>query len=153
MPAPVAAGTAPAGAVGGAVPAGGARDDMARLVQGGFSEREARELLTLRDAGYQVGEAETRLGYSSEARTLSRRLRGMTLKALSVSDADVERTAMLLLAGDPALQAIVVRRVQKVVDSVIERLGEPDEAQVDGLPADYRRHALIVIAALRAKGR
>jgi hypothetical protein len=124
---------------------------MARLVQCGFSEREARELLTLRDTGYQVGEAETRLGYSSEARTLSRRLRGMALKALSVSDVDVDRAAAVLLAGDPALQAIVVRRVQKVVDSVIERLAEPDDAQVDGLPADYRRHALTVIAALRQR--
>ena len=132
-------------------PTSGPRPDIARLLQGGFSEREARELITLRETGYQIGEAENRLGYSSEARTLSRRLKGMTLKALSLSDADVDRAAALMLAGDGALHPIVVRRVQKVVDSLVQQLTGPDDALVDGLPADYRRHALAVVAALRQR--
>jgi len=127
------------------------QEEMRWFVQRGFSEREARELVVLRDSGFQVGEAEVRLGYSGEARTLTRRLRGMTFKSLSFCDADVERAAALLLGGDPTLQAKVALRVQKVVHSVTPRLGESDGALVDNLPGEYRRYAVEVFAMLRPR--
>ena len=58
-----------------------------------------------------------------------------------------------LSGGNPALHAVVVRRLQKVIDPLIERLADSDEVLVDGLPAEYRRCALAVIAALRLRRR
>jgi DNA-binding NtrC family response regulator len=143
---------APAPAPAPAATAGGGpgRDDTEKLVGGGLTEREAREILTLRATGFQVGQAESRLGYSREAKTLSRRLRGISFKALGLFDLDVDRAAAFL-AGDAALRPLVVRRLDNVVDSVVERLAEPDEALTDGMPAEYREPALSIIRALRRR--
>jgi len=139
---------AQAGAIDATAPGGG--DTPSGRGLGEFSEREAQELRTLRAAGFRVGEAEAQLGYSTEARTMSRRLRGMSFKALSLCGVDVDRSATLL-AGDAILQPIVARRLQKVIDSVVARLGEADDVLVESVPAEYRRHALDVVTTLRRR--
>ncbi|HSY38665.1 MAG TPA: hypothetical protein VLA79_04025, partial [Polyangia bacterium] len=121
------------------------------LLERGLSEREAREVVTLRNARFRVGEAEVKLGYSGQARTLSRRLQWLSLKVLSLHDMDLDRAASLLAGEEPGLQPIVVRRLQKVLDGVSGRLAEPDDELLAKLPADYRRHALSVVAALRRR--
>ena len=75
---------------------------------------------------------------------MSRRLRGMSFKALSLCGLDVDRSATLL-AGDarPTLQ--------RVIDSVVARLREADDILVESVPAEYRRHALHVVTALRRR--
>jgi DNA-binding NtrC family response regulator len=122
-----------------------------RLADHGFSEREARELAMLRACGFRVGEAEVRLGYSGEARTLSRRLKGMCFKALGACEMDLDRAAELLVSGDPKLQARVILRLQKLVDSATLRLDEDDDTLVTNLPGEYRRFALVVIGQLRQR--
>jgi DNA-binding NtrC family response regulator len=126
-------------------------DEVRRFAHHGFSEREARELATLRGCGFRIGEAEVQLGYSGEARTLTRRLKGMCFKALCECEMDLDRAAALLLAGDPRLQARIVLRLQKLVDSVVLRLDEDDETLATNLPGEYRRFALIVIGQLRRR--
>ena len=117
----------------------------------GLSEREAREVVILRNVRFRVGEAEAKLGYSGQARTLSRRLQWLSFKVLSLCDMDLDRAASLLAGDQPELQSIVVRRLQKVLDGVTGRLAEPDDELLAKLPADYRRHALAVLRALRRK--
>ncbi len=124
---------------------------MRSLVERGLSEREAREVVTLRNVRFRVGEAEAKLGYSGQARTLSRRLQWLAFKVLSLCDLDLDQAASLLAGEQPGLQPIVVRRLQKVLDGVAERLGEPDDELLAKLPTDYRRHALAVVAALRRR--
>jgi hypothetical protein len=75
----------------------------------------------------------------------------MCFKALCECEMDLDRAAALLLAGDPRLQARIVLRLQKLVDSVVLRLDEDDETLATNLPGEYRRFALIVIGQLRRR--
>jgi DNA-binding NtrC family response regulator len=122
------------------------------LRRAGFSDREVAEVSALCSTGFRVGEAEALLGYSSKSRTFSHRLRGLSLKALSVSGLDVQAAAELLTGGDPALSPLAARRLRALLDSTAERVNEPPDRFLANLLTEHRRFALDVVANLRGRG-
>jgi DNA-binding NtrC family response regulator len=122
------------------------------LRRAGFTDREVAEVSALCATGFRVGEAEALLGYSSKSRTFSHRLRGLSLKALSVSGLDVQAAAELLSGGDPALSPLAARRLRALLDSTKERVDEPPDRFLANLLTEHRRFALDVAASLRGRG-
>jgi DNA-binding NtrC family response regulator len=121
------------------------------LRRAGFAEREVDEIAALCSTGYRVGEAEALLGFSGKSRTFSHRLRGLGLKALSVARLDVQAAASLMTGADPALAPVVARRLRTLLDSLAERIHDPEEKILASLLTEHRRFALYVVATLRAR--
>jgi hypothetical protein len=119
------------------------------LVARGLSEREAAEILALRAAGFRVGAAEAMLGYSSKSRTFSHRLRGLSLKLLSLSDWNPDAAAGLMAGENHTLVAVAARRLRNLVDGIAARLDEPDERLLENLLIEHRRYALEAATVLR----
>jgi len=132
-----------------APPAADARAEALR--RAGFTEREVAELAALCSTGFRVGEAEALLGYSSRSRTFSHRVRGLSLKALSVTRLDVPAAARLLTGADPALAPLAERRLRALLDALAERRDEPPERVLTNLLTEHRRFALDVVGTLRSR--
>ncbi len=116
-----------------------------------FSQRERGELDALRATGFVIGAAEAALGYSSRSRTLSHRLRGLGLKALSSCEWEVDRAAALLAGADPGLVATVARRLRSQLDGLAAKLDEPNTKVLSHLLAEHRPYALEALAMLRER--
>jgi two-component system, NtrC family, response regulator HydG len=121
------------------------------LRRGGFSDRELAEIAALRACGFRVGEAETRLGYSSKSRTFSHRLRGLSFKALSICQWDVDRAGQLFGGSDDNLAALASRRLRGLLDSVALRLDDPDEKVFANLLNEHRQYLQQAVVLLRQR--
>jgi two-component system response regulator HydG len=121
------------------------------LRRAGFTGREVAEIAALCSTGFRVGEAEALLGYSTRSRTFSHRLRGLSLKALSLTALDVQAAAELLTGGDPALSSVAARRLRALLDSTAGRVDEPPAKFLANLLTEHRRFALDVVAGLRGR--
>jgi len=121
------------------------------LRKGGFSDRELAEIAALRACGFRVGEAETKLGYSSKSRTFSHRLRGLSLKALSITAWDVDRAGQLFGGNDANLGALASRRFRGLLDSIALRLDDPEEKVFANLLNEHRQYMQQVLELLRQR--
>ncbi len=121
------------------------------LRRAGFTEREVYEIEALCATGFRVGEAEALLGYSTKSRTFSHRLRGLSLKALSLARFDPDEAALLLTGADSALRPLAARKLRAVLDGVSERAHERPEAILTNLLTEHRRYALEALAHVRRR--
>ena len=84
-------------------------------------------------------------------RHLSHRLRGICLKALSLTGWDVDAAARALAGEDGDLAGLVQRRLRTQLDGMAARLDEPDERVLSHLLAEHRMFAIEALARLRAR--
>jgi DNA-binding NtrC family response regulator len=121
------------------------------LRRAGFTDREVAEIAALCATGFRVGEAEALLGYSTKSRTFSHRLRGLSLKALSLTRFSPEAAAELLTGADSALTPLAARRLRAVLESLAERVHDAPGRVLTNLLTEHRRYALEALAHLRRR--
>lgn len=105
-----------------------------------FDSEEAREIAVLRKHGFRIAPSEAELGFSSEARTLSNHLRGLSFKALALSGWNTEEAAAALAGSDaPRSVRERMRRKMDLYLRNLEKLArEGNEKRVfNNLPAKY----------------
>jgi len=117
----------------------------------GFSNKDRAALRALRATGFRIGDAEAQLGLSQKSRTLSHRLRGLGLKALSAKGWDVEAAARLLAGNDESLTATVTRRLNAQLDHLEQTKDDPDEKQLSHLLVEHRPFVLEGLARCRSR--
>ena len=100
---------------------------------------ESRELEVLRRHGFHITSAETELGYSHKAKTLSNHLRGICIQALVESDWDTDMAARTLASENnpkeiSKLKTKIERFLSRIEDNVKKRT---PEKLFNNLPARY----------------
>ncbi len=121
------------------------------LRRAGFTDREVAEIGALCATGFRVGEAEALLGYSGKSRTFSHRLRGLSLKALSLGRFSPEAAAELLTGADSALAPLAARRLRAMLDSLAGRAHDSPDKVLTNLLTEHRRYALEALAHVRKR--
>lgn len=94
-------------------------------------------LMVLRKHDFQIKAAETELGYSHKSKTLSNRLRGICIRALSEHDWDAQAAAESLTGtGQPRATAKLKRKMERYASNVEDNVARGTESRLyRNLPA------------------
>lgn len=120
-----------------------------------FDSEEAREIAVLRKHGFRIAPSEAELGFSSEARTLSNHLRGLSFKMLALAGWNTEEAASAL-AGNNAPRS-AHQRIRRKMDLYLRNLEklarEGSEKKVfNNLPGKYHKFVRQAVERSRSHG-
>jgi transcriptional regulator with PAS, ATPase and Fis domain len=108
-----------------------------------FNDNEERKLSVMRDNHFRIDVSEEQLGFKSGSHTLSHYLRGMSLKALSKSNWDIETASKLIIGLD--LNGVTKRVIKTKMAGYLKNISvkinsKQESALYTNLPKEYHQY-------------
>ena len=117
-----------------------------------FNESEEKKLAVMRDNYFRIDISEEQLGFKTGSRTLSHYLRGISLKALSQSNWELETAAKLIIGPDlnGKTEEIIKTKMDGYIKNIISKKGTKQESSLfTNLPKEYHKYLNTAILSLK----
>ena len=109
------------------------------------------KLSVLRDNYFRIDISEEQLGFTLGSHTLSHHLRGISFKALAVTDLDIERASNLIIGN---LNGVTKKTIKNRIAGYLKNIrlkinSEKEDSLYTNLPKDYHKYLDSIIDNLK----